>query len=224
MKEIISNLSQQKALTFLRILYPLWMVAGMFSLMYVPSALIVVGDAATTASNIIANEFLFRASIVGVLITSLIFIFAVLLLYKLFEPVNRTYSLLMVIFALISVPIEMLNVLNRIAALFLLDKADQMMLFLNLGAEGVFIASIFWGLWLFPLSYLVYKSGYFPKIMGSLVIIGGIGFLLGSLLHFLSPNSTALLSIFDIMTNGEVIFILWLIIKGAKLPKTESQN
>ncbi len=218
----MEKLSQQKTVKILRILYPIWMVFGMFSILYVPSALIVSGDAATTASNIISNEFLFRAGIVGSLITQLIFIFVALLLYKLFEPVNKNHSLLMVVLALVSVPIAMLNTLNSVAALLLLNNTEQMMFFLDLNAQGIIIASIFWGLWLFPLGYLIYKSGYFPKIIGISVIIGGIGYTLGSFTHFLLPNLEALLSIFEIMTFGEVIFIGWLLIKGAKLPKTKS--
>ena len=69
----------------------------------------------------------------------------------------------------------MLNELNN-AALLLLHDSQQMMLFLDLHSQGVIIASIFWGLWLFPLSYLIYKSGYFPKIIGTAVIIGGFGY------------------------------------------------
>lgn len=215
----MERLSQQKALTILRVLYPVWVIIGMFGLLYVPSTLIVQGNDATTAKNIISSEFLFRAGIVGSLITQLIFIFAALFLYKLFEPFNKNYSLLMVVLALVSVPIAMLNELNNVAALKLLNDPQQMMFFLNLHVQGIVIASIFWGLWLFPLGYLVYKSSYFPKIMGIAVIIGGIGYTLGSFTELLMPNIKALLSILEIMTFGEVIFLAWLVIKGAKLPK-----
>lgn len=217
--EKLNNVSQRQAVTTLRILYPIWMIVGMFSIMYVPSAIIVSGDAAATANNILTNQFLFRSGILGSLLTQLIFIFAVLFLYKLFEPVNKNHSLLMVVLALVSVPIAMLNTLNLVAALLLLDNAEQMMFFLNLNDKGIIIASIFWGLWLFPLGCLIYKSGYFPKIIGIAVIIGGFGYLLSSFTNLLIPSQEALLSIFQIMTFGEVIFLLWLMVKGAKLPK-----
>ena len=110
------------------------------------------------------TKFLFRAGIVGSLITQLIFIFVVLLLYKLFESVSKNHSLLMVVLALVSVPIAMLNELYNVAALLLLKNPDQMMFFLNLHAQGMVIASIFWGLWLFPLGSLIYKSSYFQKL------------------------------------------------------------
>jgi hypothetical protein len=199
--------------------------------MYVPATLIVPGDATTTANNIMANELLFRMGIVGSLITQLIFIFVVLVLYKLFKPVNKNHSLLMVIFALVGIPIAMLNTLNRVAALLLLNGADYLkvfgsdqlhtlvMLFLNLNERGVLIASIFWGLWLFPLGYLIYKSGYFPRILGALVVMAGFGYLLGSFTHFLLPNYEVIFPVFELMTFGEVLFMLWLLLKGAKIPK-----
>jgi len=217
----MKDLSQRKAVTILRFLYPIWMIFGLFGVMYVPSALIVAGDAAKTAANLIANEFLFRAGIVSSLLTQLMFIFVVLVLYKLFKPVNKNQSLLMVIFALVAVPIAMLNTLNRVAALMLTDSAEQMMFFLNLNAQGVIIASIFWGLWLFPLGYLIYKSGYFPKTVGVLMIIGGFGYFIGSFVHLLLNHAVL---IFEIMAFGEMIFIFWIIIRGAKLPKIDSES
>lgn len=213
----ISNISQHQTLTFLRILYPVWMIFGMFSILYVPSVLIVQGDAATTATNIISNEFLFRAGITGSLMTQLIFIFAALLLCKLFAPVNKIYSILMAVLALVSVPIAMVNELNNLAALQLLKNPQDLMLYLTLHKQGIVIASIFWGLWLFPLGYLIYKSGYFPKIIGIAVVIGGIGYTLGSFTELLIPNLKTLLSTFEIMTFGEVIFLGWLIFKGANV-------
>jgi hypothetical protein len=129
-------MSQKEVVKYLRVLYLLWFIFGMFSLVYVPSTLIVPANAATTASNIASNEFLFRGGIVGSLITQLIFIFAVLLLYKLFEKVNKTQSLLMVVLALVSVPIAMLNTLNRVAALLSVGNPEQMLFFLNLNAQG----------------------------------------------------------------------------------------
>ncbi len=215
----MEKLSQQSSLTFLRILYPIWIVFGFFSIIYIPTTLIVQGDAATTAKNIISNEFLFRAGIVGGLITQLIFIFAAIFLYRLLATVNKIYPLIMIVFALISVPIAMLNELNNLAAFQLLNDPQQMMFFLNLHAQGIVIASIFWGLWLFPLGILIYKSGYFPKIIGIVVVIGGIGYTLDSFMKLLLPNFAALMSTLQIMTFGEVIFLAWLVVKGAKLPK-----
>jgi hypothetical protein len=146
----------------------------------------------------------------------------------------------MVVFALVGVPIAMLSTLNRIAALLLLSGADYLkvfgvdqlhalvMFFLNLNEQGVLIATIFWGLWLLPLGYLVYKSGYFPRILGVLLIIGGFGYLLDFFAHFILPNYANYEAIFlpavTILTFGEIIFMGWIVLKGANLPEMESSN
>ena len=184
------------------------------------------------------SELLFSMGIVGSLITQLIFIFVVLVLYKLFKPVDKNHALLMVIFALVGIPIAMLNTLNLIAVLLLLSGADYlkvfgadqlqalMMFFLNLNEQGVLIAMIFWGLWLFPLGYLIYKSGYFPRIFGILVTMAGFGYLLDSFTHFLLPNYTSYEALFFpviiLLTIGETLFMAWVLLKGAKIPSEDT--
>ena len=217
MTNLITDLSQQKAVTLLRIMYPIWAIVGLFSIMYIPATLIAPGDAAATANNIMDNELLFRMGIVGSLITQLIFILVVLVLFKLFKQVNENHASLMVIFALVSVPIAMLNTLNRVAALLLLSSADylnvfgadqlhaQMMFFLNLNEQGVFIASIL--------------SGYFPRILGVLMIIAGFGYLIDFFTHFLLPNYETIGPVLEVMTIGETIFMAWVLLKGAKIPE-----
>jgi hypothetical protein len=235
MTNISTDLTQKKAITILRILYPIWFVVGLFSIMYVPATLIVAGDATTTASNIMANESLFRMSIVGSLITQLIHIVVVLVLYKLFKTVNKDHALLLVVLGLVGVPISMLNTLNQVAALLLASGADYlkafsseqlqalMMFFLNMNEQGIFIATIFWGLWLLPLGYLIYNSGYFPKILGVLMILAGIGYTLEPFVRFLLPNFTAIiLPVLYLLVMGEIIFMGWVVLKGAKIPETTS--
>jgi hypothetical protein len=205
--------------------------------MYVPATLIVAGDATTTANNIMDNELLFRMGIVGSLITQVVQILVVLVLYKLLKSVNKNHALLMVVFALVGVPIAMLNTLNRVAALLLLNGADyltvftadqlhaQVMFFLNLNELGQSIATIFWGLWLFPLGYLIYKSGYFPRILGVLVMMGCFGYLIDSFTHFILPyyaNQAIFLPLIALLTIGEILFMGWILLKGAKIPEMKS--
>jgi Domain of unknown function (DUF4386) len=235
MANLNTDLSQHKAVTILRILYPIWAVVGLFSIIYVPITLIVVEDAAATASNILANELLFRMGIAGSLITQLIHIAVVLVLYKLFKTVNKDHALLLVVLGLVGVPISMLNTLNRVAALLLASGGDYlkvfsseqlqalMMFFLNMNEQGIFIATIFWGLWLLPLGYLIYNSGYFPKILGVLMILAGIGYTLEPFVRFLLPNFTAIiLPVLYLLVMGEIIFMGWVVLKGAKIPETTS--
>lgn len=213
------NSRKKKIATSLRVLYPIWAIVGIVGLLYVPSKLIVIENPILTAQNIENNEGLFRLGIASSLITQLLFIVVALLLYKFFESINKTQASLMAILALVSVPISMLNTLNRVAALQALDQPDQMMFYVNMNSEGITIASIFWGLWLFPLGYLVYKSGYFPKLIGIAAIIGGIGYTVGSFTKILTPEFHGLIEICEYLTFGEIIWLLWLIIRGPKWPK-----
>jgi len=233
MTSTYADLSPRKAVTVLRILFPIWMVVGLFAIMYVPTTLVVPGDAAATANNLMANELLFNLGIIGSLITQLIHIVFVLVLYELFKSVSKNQAALIVVLGLVGVPIAMLNTLNQVAALLVLSGADYltvftadqsqslMMFFLNLNEQGILIASIFWGLWLFPIGTLIYKSRYFPRVFGYLMIIAGFGYLLGSLARLLLPNAeTIFFQVMDVLTYGEVIAWLWVAARGAKLPET----
>lgn len=205
MTNLFTGLSQHKAVKILRILYPLWALVGLFSLQYVPSALIVTQDAALTAKNIMNNELLFNMGIAGSLITQLIHIFVVLVLYELFKSVDKKLSVLVVILGLIGVPISMLNTLNRVAALLLSSGSGYLtafepiqlnalvMFFLDLNKIGIVIASIFWGLWLIPQGLLIKKSGYFPKIFGALMILAGFSYFLSILYIFFYPTTNQFL-------------------------------
>jgi hypothetical protein len=215
-------MSKKTIVLALRILYPVWAIVGLFGIMYVPGKLIVAGNAAATANNLMANELLFRLGIVGSLVTQLIFIFVVLLLYKLFESVSKNQAALMVVFALVAVPIAMLNELSKIGALLALNGPNQMlaqmMLFLDLNAQGIFIASIFWGLWLLPLAYLIYKSGFFPKILGVLMMLAGVGYVIDSFMRLILPTlAETIYPVTGLMIMGEIIFMFWVLIKGVKV-------
>ncbi|MFQ5651891.1 MAG: DUF4386 domain-containing protein, partial [bacterium] len=167
-------------------------------------------------SHNMASESLFRLSIVSALITQIIGILVGL-----------------VLFILVAVPIAMLNELNQFAALLLLSGADyltvftadqlqaQVMLFLDFHELGITIASIFWGLWLFPMGYLVFKSGYLPKFLGIMLIIACFGYLIDFVLFSLFPNFDATIGQFT--GWGEILFPLWLLIKGVNVEQWEKR-
>src|SRR6202046_208128 len=104
---------------FAGLLYILMSIPGFFAMVYVPSKLIVHGNAAATANNIAASEMLFRLGIAGGLIGQAGFIFVALALYDLLKGVNRRHASLMVLLIVVSIPIAFLNELNAIAALVL---------------------------------------------------------------------------------------------------------
>ncbi|MFC1727285.1 DUF4386 domain-containing protein [Patescibacteria group bacterium] len=231
-----TNISQHQAVTALRFLYPLWAVLGIVSLQYIPSGIFIAEDAAKTFNNLTTNQGSLGMSIAGSLIVQLIHIIVVLVLYQLFKGVNKKYAMLVVILGLVGVPIAMFNEINHVAALILTSGTEYLkalessqlqslvMFFHDLYNQGVVIASIFWGLWLIPQGYLIIESKYFPKIFGRLMILAGIGYFLGSFMQLLMLKNEAILSVFEILIFGEVVFMLWVVIKGAKLSKAKSRS
>ncbi len=208
-------------------LYLALMPFGFFGIIYVPSVLVVSGDAATTSRNIMASEWLFRSGTVSHLISQIIFIFLVLALYRLLKPVNKNHAVLMVVLSLPAVPIAFLSELNHLAVLRLLANPDdgaftasqlqaQAMLFLDMRQNGILLALVFWGLWLLPLGVLVFKSGFLPKVLGVLLVIAGAGYVIESGAQILSPG---LATISQFTFVGEVLFTLWLLIKGVNVER-----
>lgn len=209
-------MDRNQVITGLRLLYPLWMIVGMFSLMYVPSTLIEMEDGAKTVELIEGSTSLYRFGILGSLVTQLLYIIIPLLLYKLFSPVSKFQSVLLVVFSLVSVPMTMYNELKKIEILHLLDQPDVVLQVLEVYYQGINLSSIFWGLWLFPLGLLAIKSGYFPRLIGICALLGGVGYLVGSLIHITFPQDTWFTTILELLTIGEVIFILWFVIVGIR--------
>jgi Domain of unknown function (DUF4386) len=223
--------STEKTARIAGLWYLLLAITAPLGLIYVPRTLIVPGNATATASNILASEPLFRLGMASELISATVFIFLVLALYHLLKGVNERHAGLMVALAVVSVPISFLNVLNEIAAVILFRGADLLsvfekrqldalgMVFLGLHHHGFVVAAIFWGLWLLPFGVLVIRSGFFPRILGVLLIINGFAYLVGSFTSLLLPGYTSVVSRFTLLPEavGELSMILWLLIKGAKV-------
>jgi hypothetical protein len=211
-------------------LYLLLVVFAPFRLIYIPSHLFVHGNATATAHNIAVHELLFRLGIVSDLFSGTILIFLVLALYRLLKGVDHSLAVLMVILGgVMPAIIDFLNVLNDAAALMLVRGADFLsafekpqrdalaMLFLRLHHQEILAAEILWGLWLFPLAILVYRSRFLPRFLGVWLIINGFAYLTMSLTGLLLPQYE------DMVSNiafpallGEMAIMLWLLIKGAK--------
>jgi hypothetical protein len=216
---------------FAGVLYVLMSIVGFFALGYVPKHLIVTGNAAATASNILASETLFRLGIAGNLIGQAGFIFVALALYDLLKGVNRRQASLMVLLIVVSIPIALANELNAIAALVLARGADFLsafgkaqrdalaMLFIEMHNHGFAAAEIFWGLWLFPLGLLVYRSRFLPRFLGVWLGLAGLAWLTLSLTGILLPQyQNKVYSMSQPAFFGEVALMLWLSIKGARPP------
>jgi len=213
------------------LLYVLTSFVGFFSMGYVPGKIIVHANAEATATNIAAHETLFRLGIAAQLIGMAGFIFVATALYDLLKGVNRRQASLMVTLIVVSVPIAFLNELNSIAALVLVRGADFLsifdkpqrealaMLFLDLHHQGLVVAELFWGLWLFPLALLVYRSRFLPRFLGVWLSLAGIAWVILSFTALLVPQlESKVYSYSQPAMIGEIIFMFWLLIRGAKPP------
>ena len=202
-----------------------------FSLIYVPSKLIVRDNAAATAENVLAHETMFRLSILADLVGQVIFICLAIALYRLLSGVNKIWAALMVAFVLVSAAVGFVNTLNDIAALILFRGADFLavfdkpqrdalgMLFIRLHTQGIFIDEMFWGLWLFPFGLLVFRSGFLPRFIGVWLMINCFGYVILSVIALFFPAYYgAAFNWSQPVLFGELAIMLWLLIKGAKVP------
>lgn len=211
----------------------LYVLAGStapFAYLYVPSVLIVPGDALATADRVRAMEGLLRAAIVGELYGATVLIFAALALYQLFKRVDEKTSALTAALILVSVPISYVNALSHIAPLVLLKSpaiaavldprqvAAQVTFFLRLHNDGLVINQIFWGLWLFPIGVLVKRSGFFPRWLAYPLFFAGAGYVINSLGTLLLPPSLRWITEnLQILGVGEMpFFSFYLLIWGVR--------
>ena len=219
-----------------RIAALLYLINGLpapFALLYVPGVLIVRGDAAATANNVRNSEALFRLGMAVELFSTTIVIFAMVAFYYLFKRVSHKHAMTMMVLMLISVPMSYLNLLNDLAALTLahgpafltvvFDKAqlDALVLFfLRLHNQGIVLAQVFWGLWLFPFGIVVMRSGFIPRFVGISAIIAGCGYVIASSIALFLPGLAQWGQLTMILGVGELAFI-WMLIWGAKEPPAQ---
>lgn len=209
-------------------LYLVTVVTGIFSLIYVPSHINAHGDASATVSNIMAFESLFRLGIAAGAIGYVAFLLLPFVLYKLLSPVNRDVAVLMVALAVACVPIYFVAIANRLDILSLLGGSAHQHVFTSeqvqtkvmslLDAYGnkILISEIFWGLWLLPFGYLVFKSGFLPKVLGILLMIGCFSYLVTFTGQILFPHYTIPDFVMWPASFGEIGICLWLLLAGAR--------
>jgi hypothetical protein len=212
--------------------YLLLILIGPLRLIYIPSRLFVDGNAAATVNNIAAHECLFRFGIVGDLVCALILILLVLAFYQLFKGVDQNLAVLVVIFGgVMPAIIYFIGVVSDAAALMVVHGGDYLsafdkpqrdalaMLFLNLHDHQNTAAEILWGVWLFPLAALVYRSRFVPRFLGVWLAIGGFAYVIMSLTGELLPQYQGKVFTYSQPAFfGELALMLWLVIKGAKPP------
>ena len=211
-------------------LFYLTLMTAPLRLVYIPTKLIVSGNAAATASNIAAHQTLFRLGILTDLFTAVMAIFLTLALYRLFKSVDQFLAALVVVLgALMVTPIYFLNTLNDAATLLLVRGADFLsvfdkpqreamaMLFLRLHHHGVVVNEVFWGLWLLPFGLLVYKSRFLPRFLGVWLVLNCFAYLAQSVTGIMWPQYEDTVANYALpIMFGELAIMLWLIIMGAK--------
>jgi len=193
-------------------------------------------DVAATAHNIMTSERLFRIGFVNYILTAVFFFLSAWALYVLLKRVNKDLALLLMLLNLGGVAIWCMSLLCEFAALLLLSGADYLevfqadqlqalaMLFLDLYKNGLMIAQIVLNLWLFPLAYLVFKSGFLPRILGILLVIDGFAMLIWFFQFFFFPDYEAISAVgLAASFIAEGLFCLWLLIKGVNAEQWEKR-
>jgi hypothetical protein len=216
------------------VLYLLVSIFGGFAEGFVEPKMYVAGNAATTASNLLANSGLVRLGVVADLFNATVWVFLGMTLYLLFKHVNKSVASVMVVLVAIGASIVCLNTVFEFEGLRAATGAINLAAFGTAGSNalalllldtqhyGVFIAQIFYGLWLVPLGYLAYKSaGWFPRWLGVLLVVGGACYLVDLLAQFLVPDFGQNLHVYFsvVAAIAEISMVLYLLVIGVRTQK-----
>ncbi len=220
------------------LLYLVYILISMFADVFGRSKLIVLGDAATTAGNILASAGQFRTGFVADLVAAVLFLLTAWALYVLLKPVNKNLALLFLLLNLGGVAVWCVSDLFLIASQLLVNGADYLKVFqadqlqaLAMSSLYIYkygflgIAQLFFGAWLFPLGYLVFKSGFLPRFLGVILMVHCVVWLMSALQFFLFPGLIGITFVGITYLSYPLGFIsefgltLWLLIMGAKDPK-----
>jgi len=214
-------------------LYLLIIVFGGFAEGYVMNSLVVAGDAAATAHNIMAAPGLWNLSVAGNLLVPVFAVAQAWIFYLLLRPVNRQLVLLSVFFMLVSLSVEAVSKLFLLAVMPILAGASHPGAFEPIQAQSLVhlslilhdiafnIALIFFGVGCLVDGYLIFKSGYLPKLIGLLMQLAGVCYLIACLAALLAPKFADMITPAILLPSliGELSFCLWLLIKGVNVVK-----
>ena len=209
-------------------------ILGAFAFAAVYSAMYVAGDAAATVRNLVANAGLVKIGVAADLIQVTVWVFLALTLYVLLRHVSGFAARAMVVLVAIGASLSFLNILFEFqgmrvatdptytATVGAAGSTALAMLMLDLQHYGYAIAGILFGLWLVPLGYLTFKSGMFPKVLGIVLVVGGIGYLFDTLGAFVAPELTPIIHPVAALLGvvAEVSLLAYLLVKGVRSPRT----
>jgi len=218
-------------------LYLIVIVGGIFAEIFVRGRLVVHGDAAATAHNILAHELLYRSGFaVEVFYCAFCNVPILLIFYNLFKVVNRNVALLMVFFDLVTTATESISMLAHFAPLVFLGGGHYLSAFtvdqlqaaaymaLQLFEHGFAISLVFFGFDCLAIAYLILRSNFLPRILGVLLAIEGLGYLINSFALFLAPALQARIFPYFMATGvAEVALCLWLLVMGVNVERWKEQ-
>lgn len=218
-------------------LYLIVVVTGLFSLGYVPSHLNVPNDPQATLDRIAVFDVLFRYGVAAFLVEQVAYLLLAMVLYRVLCPVDQHMAAIMVAFVAVAVPMALVALTHRLGVLSLLEHAGpgirdaqlalQARALLETYRNGLLLTSLFWGLWLFPLGYLVFQSGFMPKVLGIFLMLGCVGYVVDVFCSMLTPHY-ADMPISSYMTLpasiGEIGTCLWLLAFGTGRPFARGES
>jgi hypothetical protein len=236
-KEILNNMeatpySNRKAARFAAALFFfVCLPLSLWDQLYVPRLIWVPQDPVATATNLLANEFMFRGAILTHLVGIVVFATMGLLFARIFRPVDSFLSLLMMVFILMPVPIVFVFEILDYNALMILKSEPRstfgfeqqqetayLLIRIFRSATGAGMGKYFFGLAFIPFGIMVYRSGLAPKVIGVLILIGGVGYIIDCAIAILLQRADYIMvrSVLIYTTAAYVLALLWFLIKGVK--------
>ena len=210
------------------VLFLLWILTGLFNLMYLPARIDRTGDAATAAANILANEGWFRAGILIDSLSGVLWMLLVLAFYRLFKPVSERWARLLVAWVVVQLPVVIVTQALSISSLKILkgswlpsfapgQQQELALLLLKITDQATVALQAYWGLWLLPLAVLVYRSRFLPRWLGIWLAINGAAYIVLCLTAIAAPqHSTTVYTATFPAFFGEMALMFWLLIMGAR--------
>ncbi len=213
------------------------LVATTFAVIFVGGKLVVAGDAAATATNIVAHQTLYRLGAAAWLIALPADAAGAMIFYELLKPVGRRLAMLLAFFRLMFVAVMASNSLNLFAPLSLLQGRPYLSVFrtdqlqaLALVAQSAFatgfgISMVFWGFHIILMGWLILRSAFLPRGLGALLVIGGVCYLINSFAGFLAPSFASALGYYIMVPGGaaEILLLLWLLVMGVNVERWKEQ-
>ncbi len=222
------------------LLYVLIALIGPFAIMYMPTTVFTFGDAAANAASMAENSGLLRLGILADMAIIVMEIFVTAIFYALFKNVSGSWAAAAAYARLGMIVVMVMNLINYLMPLFILEGGEMFaaftleqqqalaLMFVEMHEFGVYAWQVFFGVHLVALGWLIIKSGYFPKIIGAMVLVGSLGYSLQAVEKFVVPGQDLLVlavnGLLIVVSLGEVALGLWMLIRGLNRKAWEAQT